>query len=62
MDISNFYLALPWALASFAGMMVVGHVSYTRIEKPFERFRVRYTRAPDSAGEHMPTAALAASR
>lgn len=62
MDISNFYLALPWALASFAGMMMVGHVSYTWVEKPFERFRVRYTRMRDASGEPMPAAAVAVSR
>ena len=62
MDISDFYLALPWALASFAAMIMVGHVSYTWIEKPFERFRVRYTRTRKASGEPMPAAAEAISR
>lgn len=44
MDISNFYLALPWIVIFFAGMTCVGHLSYKFIEEPFLRFRKPYLR------------------
>lgn len=42
MDISNFYLALPWALIFFSLMAILGHFSFKYFEKPFLAFRRPY--------------------
>jgi peptidoglycan/LPS O-acetylase OafA/YrhL len=42
MHIGSLYAAMPWALAFFAGMTVIGHFSYVWIERPFLRFRRPY--------------------
>lgn len=44
LPLSNFYVACVASLACFCGMTCVGWASYNFIEKPFLRFRVRYTR------------------
>jgi len=44
MDISNFYLALLWALACFLMMVPVGYLSYRFVEAPFLSLRRRYAR------------------
>ena len=48
MDISNFYVALPWALLTFAGMTIIGHFSFKYIESPFLAFRRTYITKPAS--------------
>jgi peptidoglycan/LPS O-acetylase OafA/YrhL len=45
-DISNFYLALPWALAFYGAMAGLGYLSFRFIESPFLRYRVQYVRRP----------------
>ena len=42
MDISSFYIALPWSVLCFTMMVVPGHLSYKCIEEPFLRYRKRY--------------------
>lgn len=44
MDISNTYVALPWALLGFVLMWPVGYWSFRFIEAPFLRWRRRYLR------------------
>jgi len=46
MDITNFYLALPWIVIFYIAMIGVGHLSFHHIERPFLRFRKPYV-APD---------------
>lgn len=48
MDISNFYVALVWAIACFALMIPIGFISYNYFEKPFLRMRRNYIRLPSS--------------
>ena len=45
MDISNFYTALAWALASFGLMLPIAGASYRIIEMPFMKWRQPYIRA-----------------
>ena len=49
MDISNFYLALGWALLCFIAMIPIGYLSFRFVESPFLRYRKRYIRAPEEA-------------
>jgi peptidoglycan/LPS O-acetylase OafA/YrhL len=44
MDISNFYLCLAWATASFIAMLIPGYLSFRFIESPFLRLRRKYTK------------------
>ncbi len=44
MNISNFHIALPWALLFFAGMVALGRLSFRWIEEPFLRYRRNYLR------------------
>lgn len=48
MDISNFYLALPWALLCFLLMLPIAKISYHCIELPFMQWRKPYLRAATS--------------
>jgi peptidoglycan/LPS O-acetylase OafA/YrhL len=53
--LSNFYVALAASIICFCGMAVIGWASYTFIEKPFLRLRVRYVRpATSTYGEMAP--------
>ena len=42
MELTNFYVALCWALPTFVLMMVPGYVSFRFIEAPFLRLRIGY--------------------
>lgn len=44
MDLSSFYVALPWSVACFFLMLIPGHISYKLIERPFLRHRKPYIR------------------
>ena len=43
-DISNFYLAIVFAVLCFLLMVPIGYLSYRYIEMPFLKLRARYTR------------------
>jgi peptidoglycan/LPS O-acetylase OafA/YrhL len=43
MDLSNFYVASLWSLASFLLMVPIGYLSFRFIEAPFLKFRKPYT-------------------
>ncbi|ODA93905.1 acyltransferase [Mesorhizobium sp. SEMIA 3007] len=42
MGISNFYIACLWSLLCFLATIPIGYLSYTCIEAPFLRLRIRY--------------------
>ncbi|WP_027055962.1 acyltransferase family protein [Mesorhizobium erdmanii] len=42
MSISNFYIACLWSLLCFLATIPIGYLSYTCIEAPFLRLRIRY--------------------
>ncbi|WP_313412612.1 hypothetical protein [Rhodospirillum rubrum] len=42
MDISDFHLALPWAVVCFALMIPLGYLSFRFIEAPFLALRRSY--------------------
>jgi len=46
MDISNFYIALIWAIAFFFAMMIPGYLSFRFIESPFLKLRLKYAKEP----------------
>lgn len=48
MDISNFYLALPFSVVFFLLMMPAGYLSFRFIEAPFLKLRKRYIVVPRS--------------
>jgi len=51
MDISNFYLALLWAIACFLLIVPLAYASYRFIEAPCLQLRRRYIRNPTSLPE-----------
>lgn len=46
LDLDNFYVAWAVALPCFCAMLVPAWLAYHLIEKPFQRFKPRYYRAP----------------
>lgn len=42
MEISNFYVACLWSMACFVATIPIGYLSYSCIEAPFLRLRLRY--------------------
>lgn len=44
MRLDSLYAALPWATLFFVAMIGVGHLSYTLIEGPPLKYRMRYIR------------------
>ncbi|QPC91795.1 acyltransferase [Mesorhizobium sp. INR15] len=42
MDISNFYVACLWSVVCFVATIPIGYLSYTCVEAPFLRLRLRY--------------------
>ena len=51
MDISNFYLAVPWAMLGFVLMLPIGYLSFRFIERPFLRHRKRYVETKASPAD-----------
>ncbi|MER9858292.1 hypothetical protein NKJ54_20720 [Mesorhizobium sp. M0098] len=50
MSISNFYVACLWSALCFVATIPIGYLSYTCVEAPFLRLRMRYVdRRPESA-------------
>lgn len=47
MGLSNFYIACVWSSVCFCLMMPIGFLSFRFIEKPFLKYRRRYTRSDE---------------
>jgi peptidoglycan/LPS O-acetylase OafA/YrhL len=46
MDLSNFYVAVLWAILFFVLMVIPGHITFRYVEAPFLKLRRRYIKAP----------------
>jgi peptidoglycan/LPS O-acetylase OafA/YrhL len=51
MDISNFYVAVCWAVLGFSLMIPIGYLSYRFVEEPFLGLRRSYIKSAKVSDE-----------